>query len=100
LVEEIRGSVAHLPYEFTIRALRRSDADPGSLVVNVVDPATRRSIPGYPRAVPDWMQALSERHGMEIPVTEAQKSLLVNAGLTKDKAGTYVNLVIGADLVK
>lgn len=99
-MEEIHGSVPHLPYEFTIRASRGSDADVGSLVVNVVDTASRRSIPGYPRAIPDWRQALSDRHGMEIPVTETQKAMIANAGLTKDKTGTYVNLVIGADLAK
>lgn len=94
----VQGTVPHLPYEFRIHATRRSDADPGILVVEIMDPATRRAVPGFPRTIPDWQNALTERYGIELPLTDAHKTAITNARITTDKAGTYVNLVLGFDL--
>jgi hypothetical protein len=87
----IEGKVRDLPFMFYLRLTRPDPSRAPLLEVNVVDPATRRSIQGFPVE-----QDLKEAGGsFELPLSEAQKRGARRAVGDDDQIFiTYVNLIV------
>lgn len=83
----IQGTTENVPLEFYVRLTRTGDTDQGRLEVNIVDPATRKSLAGFPRKIGP---------ALEKPGTDATE---IDFALTKDLQAT-VAAKLGASLKK
>jgi hypothetical protein len=89
----IQGNVRDLPFVFYLRVTRPDPRRAPLLEVNVVDPATRRSIKGFPAKE----DLTGERNSFELALSEAQKRRARRAvGDDGRTFITYVNLVVDA----
>lgn len=92
----VEGTVAHLPYRFLVKLTRNSDADRGTLEVNVLD-TSGKPLQSFPQAIasPFTKTEESSRQDFEVPVSEALSKTLEKTLLAKDQFLTYVDLTIG-----
>jgi hypothetical protein len=89
----IQGKVRDLPFVFYLRLTRPGPQREPLLEVNVVDPATRRSIRGFPTR----QNLTGEGSSFELALSKAQKRRAHRA-IGDDDRGfvTYVNLIVDA----
>ena len=94
----IEGRVAHLPYRFFVKITRNSDADKGTLEVNVLD-TSGKPLKGFPQVIanPVTKTGDSSRKDFEIPVSKTLKKEIEKTLLAKDQFLTYVDLIVGMD---
>jgi hypothetical protein len=91
----VDGRVAHLPYRFVVKLTRNSDADQGTLEVNVLD-VSGKPLRGFPQVITNPLTKTggSSSKDYPIPVTKALTKKIEKTLLAKDQFLTYVALVI------
>jgi hypothetical protein len=94
----VEGRVAHLPYRFLIKLVRKSSADLGKLEVNVVD-RSGRPLQGFPQRMENPLTRTgdSTRKEFEIPTTQALTKKIEKTLLAKNQFLTHVELIVGMD---
>jgi hypothetical protein len=94
----VEGRVAHLPYRFLVKITRNSDADQGTLEVDVFD-TSGKPLKGFAQAIANPLTKTedSSRKDFEIPVNKALTKKIEKTLLAKDQFLTYIDLVIGMD---
>jgi hypothetical protein len=83
----VEGSVAHLPYQFSVKISRRGDTENGTLEVNIVD-SSGKSLAGFPQVMPNPLTKTGDtsRKEFEIPIDEALKEKIEKALLAEDQS--------------
>jgi hypothetical protein len=94
----IEGRVAHLPYRFFVKITRNSDADKGTLEVNILD-NSGKPLKGFPQVIANPLTKTgdSSRKDFEIPVSKTLTKEIEETLLAKDQFLTYIDLMIGMD---
>lgn len=94
----VEGRVAHLPYRFIVKITRNSDADQGTLEVNVFD-ASGKPLQGFPQVIANPLTKTgdSSRKDFELPVAELLRKATEKTLLAKDQFITYIDLIVGMD---
>jgi hypothetical protein len=94
----VEGRVAHLPYRFLIKLVRKSSTDPGKLEVNVFD-RSGRPLQGFPQRMENPLTGTgdSTRKEFEIPTTKALRRKIKKTLLAKNQFLTHVELIVGMD---
>jgi hypothetical protein len=94
----VEGSVAQLPYQFSVKISRSSDTETGTLEVNIMD-NSGKSLAGFPQVMPNPLTKTGDtsRKEFEIPIDQTLKKKIEKALLAKDQFLTHVDLIIGMD---
>jgi hypothetical protein len=94
----VEGRVAHLPYQFSVKASQWSDSETGTLEVNVLD-SSGKPLTGFPQVMPNPLTKTgdSSRKEFEIPIDQALKKKIEKALLAKEQFLTHVDLIVGMD---
>jgi hypothetical protein len=94
----VRGRVAHLPYRFSIKIIRRNDSEPGTLEVNVLN-SSGKSLAGFPQEMQNPLSRTGDtsRKEFEIPISRAFKKKIEKRVLAQDQFITHVDLIVGMD---
>ena len=94
----VEGQVAHLPYRFLIKITRNSDADRGTLQVNIFD-NLGKPLPGFPQIIANPLTRTgdSSRKDFDIPFAEALTKKIEKTLLAKDQFLTHIDLIVGMD---
>jgi len=94
----VEGSVAQLPYQFSVNISRSSDSKAGTLEVNVLD-SSGKSLAGFPQVMTNPLTKAGDtsRKEFEIPIDQTLKKKIEKALLAKDQFLTHVDLIIGMD---
>lgn len=94
----VEGRVRHLPYRFVVKISRTTDADAGTLEVNVLD-SSGKPLKGFPTKLPNPLTKTGDtsRKEFEIAVPAARAKKIGRTLLAKRQFLTHVDLVVGLD---
>jgi hypothetical protein len=94
----VEGRVAHLPYQFSVKIIRRSDSETGTLEVHVLD-SSGKPLAGFPQVMPNPLTKTgdSSRKAFELPVDRDLKKKIKKTVLAKEQFLTRVDLIVGMD---
>jgi hypothetical protein len=94
----VKGRVAHLPYQFSVKISRGNDSETGTLSVNVLD-SSGKPLSGFPQVVQNPLSRTGDtsRKEFEVPISRALKKKIEKRVLVQDQFITHVDLIVGMD---
>jgi hypothetical protein len=94
----VKGRVAHLPYQFSVKISRGNDSETGTLSVNVLN-SSGKPLSGFPQVMQNPLSRTGDtsRKEFEVPISRALKKKIEKRVLVQDQFITHVDLIVGMD---